>query len=134
MQQLDRQACNLFIRFSSMPLTSDKSHFGDYQRQCRGTSPEPYTDALSSPNDLADTSNRRHMLFIAHLIISSNLLKDLTIGPWICLPVDLDRLIPCPHILNKFFVLGITRVQLRELIALVVRRDVECRLRFLATD
>ena len=69
-----------------------------------------------------------------YLIIPSSLLKDLAVGPFVLLPVNLDRLIPSPHILNKFHVLGITGVQLCELVALVVRRNVECRFGFFATD
>ena len=62
------------------------------------------------------------------------LLENLPIRPLISLPLDLNRLIPSPHIIHKVPILLLARIQLRKLIALVVGRDLERRRSVLATD
>ncbi len=62
------------------------------------------------------------------------LLKHLPIRPLICLSSLLNRLVPAPLVIHKLLVLGFLRVQLSKAIALIVGRDVEGGLLFLAAD
>ena len=64
----------------------------------------------------------------------ARLLELLPIRPLHLLPVDLHRLIPCKHRLDELLILRLARVQLRELVALVIRRDLKSRQRLLPTD
>lgn len=54
-----------------------------------------------------------------------HLLEDLPIGPLVCLAVDLNRLVPRPHLLDELLVGRLVRVQLDELVALPVGSDIE---------
>jgi hypothetical protein len=83
-------------------------------------------------------------LHIAHILdftyhlprfsLSTPLLKHLTIRPLIRLPPLLNRIIPAPLVFHKLLILLLFRVQLGKAIALIVGRDIECRLFFLAAD
>lgn len=54
--------------------------------------------------------------------------------PFVCLAVDLDWLVPSPHALDKLLVLLASRIELGELVALVIRSDVECWERLVAAN
>lgn len=62
------------------------------------------------------------------------LLEDLSVRPLVGLAVDVDRLVPGPHVVDKLLVLSLGGVELGELVALVVRGDIEGRKSLLATD
>ena len=66
--------------------------------------------------------------------MNKGLLKDFTVRPLICLPLNLDRLIPAPLVIDKFSVFGLIEIKLVELIALVVGRDIKGRKGILPTD
>lgn len=63
-----------------------------------------------------------------------NLLKNLAIRPLEFLALDLDRFVPSPHIVDKVTVFLGGGIELGELVALVVGRDVEGRLSFLTSN
>ena len=65
---------------------------------------------------------------------SKHLLEYLSVCPLVALPANGDRLIPRPHVVDELLVLGLGRVEFGELVALVVRRYVECGKRFLSAD
>ena len=52
-------------------------------------------------------------------------LEHLAISPLKLLPADFDRLVPGPHRIDKRAILLALRIQLLELVALIIRRDVE---------
>ncbi len=54
--------------------------------------------------------------------------------PLVRFPLNLDRLVPAPLVIDEFLVLRFAGIKLGELIALVVGCNVKGRLRFLATD
>lgn len=60
--------------------------------------------------------------------------EDLAILELILFALDCDRLVPAHHVLEELLVRGILRVELREVVALPVRCDVECRLVVFSTD
>lgn len=62
------------------------------------------------------------------------LLEDLAVGPLVLLALDDDRLVPRPLVVDKLAVLLLAGVELREIVALVIRRDVERGESVLAAD
>ena len=62
------------------------------------------------------------------------LLEHLSIRPFVGLAFDLNWLVPAPLVIDKLFVLRLTGVKLRELVALVIGCDIEGRLFLLAPD
>lgn len=79
-----------------------------------------------------------HLAAILHeccpLLDCWTLLEDLAVSPVVGLAVDLNGLVPRPHVVDKLLVLGLGWVELGELVALVVGSNVECRERLLASD
>jgi hypothetical protein len=63
-----------------------------------------------------------------------NLLEDLAISPWVILSVNSNRLLPGPLLVDELLVLWLGGIELGELIALVVRCDIESWQSLLATD
>ena len=62
------------------------------------------------------------------------LLEHLPIRPVILLSINLDRLVPAPLVLHELLILGLSRVELGELVALKVRGDIESGESLVATD
>lgn len=62
------------------------------------------------------------------------LLEDLSVGPWVLLAVDDKGLLPRPLLVDELLVLRLGGIKLGELVALVVRSDIEARESILATD
>lgn len=62
------------------------------------------------------------------------LLEDLSVGPWVLLAVDDKGLLPGPLLVDELPVLRLGGIKLGELVALVVRSDIEAREFILATD
>jgi hypothetical protein len=62
------------------------------------------------------------------------LLEDLSVGPWVLLAVDDNGLLPGPLLVDELAVLRLGSIKLGELVALVVRSDIEARESILATD
>ena len=60
------------------------------------------------------------------------LLEDLAVSPLIGLPIDLDGLIPSPHIVDEFLILG--GIKLGELVAVYIWSNIESRVSLLAAD
>ena len=61
-------------------------------------------------------------------------LEHLTVSPLHRLAVDLNRLVPRPHVVDELLVLRLGGVELGELVRVDIRRDVESRERLLAAD
>jgi hypothetical protein len=64
----------------------------------------------------------------------THLLKHLPIRPFTSLPLNFNRLIPAPLVLEKFLILLLAGVKLGELVALVVGGDVKRWHGFVAAD
>ena len=62
------------------------------------------------------------------------LLEDLSVGPWVLLAVDDNGLLPGPLLVDELPVLRLGSIKLGELVALVVRSDIEAGEFILATD
>lgn len=62
-----------------------------------------------------------------------NLLEDFPVSPLVGLPVGLDRLVPSPLVLHELAIFLDAGVKLDELVALIVRRDIEGGYSFVAT-
>lgn len=56
-----------------------------------------------------------------------SLLEYFSVRPLICLPLNLDRLVPAPLVIYEFLVFGFAGIKLGELVALVIGCDVKCR-------
>lgn len=67
-------------------------------------------------------------------VMINRLLENLAVGHLVLLAVDGGRLLPTPNILDKLAVFRLARVELGELVALVVGSDIESGDVFLATD
>ena len=66
--------------------------------------------------------------------VNKSLLENFPVRPLICFPLDHDRLIPAPLVIDKFSVFGFAGIKLSEFVALVIWCDVKGRYSFLATD
>lgn len=62
------------------------------------------------------------------------LLEDLAVSPWVLLASNNDWLLPGPLLVDELLVLRLGSIKLGELVALVVRGDIESWESFLATD
>src|SRR5271167_2665950 len=65
---------------------------------------------------------------------NKTLLEDLSISPWVFLAVNNNRLNPTPLLVDKFPILWIGVVEFSELVALIVRSDIEGGKSILAPD
>lgn len=63
-----------------------------------------------------------------------HLFEDLTIRPLVRLPIDHNRLILAPLVLQKLLVLRLSGVKLDEVVAIIVGSDVKGRESLIATD
>ena len=85
---------------------------------------------------LANPARRRssrRLIPLAEQSVVSSLLEHLPVSPIVLLAIgSLNRLVPCPHVLEELLVGGLVRVEFGELVALPVRRDVKGRHCFLA--
>ena len=66
--------------------------------------------------------------------VLDHLLEDLAIRPIVLLAVDVDGLVPAPLVLDEFLIGGLVGIELCELVALPVRRDIEGGNSFVTTD
>jgi hypothetical protein len=55
-------------------------------------------------------------------------------SPWVCLAVDLNWLVPGPHVIDESLILLARGIELCEGVALVVWSNVECVLSIVAAD
>lgn len=76
----------------------------------------------------------RHLVIIGSQLYRTSLFEDLSGGVLVLLAVVNDRLVPCPHGLDKSLVLFLGGVQLSELVALVVGSYVKDGDVVIATD
>ena len=66
--------------------------------------------------------------------VSKSLFENFPVRPLICFPLDHDRLIPAPLVIDEFSVFGFAGIKLSDFVALVIWCDVKGRCSFLATD
>ena len=66
--------------------------------------------------------------------MTTGLLEDLAVSPWVGLATNGDWLLPSPLVVDELLILWLGGIELSELVALVVWSDIESWNCILATD
>jgi hypothetical protein len=94
-----------------------------------------HPSGLIHPYHVPSRNHNNHPVITGALHqLMKHLLEHLAVGPLVRLAVDGDGLVPRPLVIGKLLVLGLLGVELGELVALVVRGDVESGKGLLAAD
>jgi len=133
-QQLNEKS-NAALRYFMPSCQSHIMHWETFESSCHHATFATSPTHLSRHTGSQARSRRAGAESLASLSTqATRLLELLPIRPLIRLTVHLDRLVPRPHVVDKLLVLSLARVELRELVALPIRRNFKRRVCVLTTD